>query len=95
MYVTLVKLFMQEEKPFLDVLLHPLNELIEQKKQRVQAFFAELIDLSNFKNISLISIFDDQNKIKFSHCVICLSLKHINILFKFFYKNKSNFTQSK
>jgi hypothetical protein len=95
MSVALNKLFLQEESPFTDDCLQPLNRLFQQKKAKVAMFYTEFIDLREAQDLSIEAIFEEQNKTKFSHHTMCLSLSHINSLYNFFAEYKQHFTASK
>lgn len=52
-------------------------------------FYTEFIDLREAQDLSIEAIFEEQNKTKFSHHTMCLSLSHINCLYTFFTEYKS------
>ena len=45
------------------------------------------------KNLNIETIFEDQNNTKFNHHSMCLTLKHIQVLYKFFGQYKNEFCQ--
>lgn len=59
MSLALKKLFYQDESPFQDGILRPLNKLFQSKKGKVSNFYSELMDLRDLQGISIDTIFDE------------------------------------
>ena len=86
MKVTMIKIFRLDPTPFSDVAFVVLNKIYDLKKDRVKNFYQELIELPEKSDLNIDDVFEEQQHQKFFANSMCLSLKNIKFIYKFYSK---------
>ena len=82
------KIFRMDETPYQDEVMHQFNKLYLMKKNKIKEFYRELIDITEFDEITIENIFKEQSEQKFVHHSMCLNLPTVNGIYNFFKKYK-------